>query len=253
MNSIRQRQWRTGVRMMHPVRARLSRMAAGWLASTVAVVAAAEASRAPGNTLQPLAGLHEEVVLPDVTLNGRRIQLTRFVDRRPPGVLRALVQSQWAQRPTPVHALEREEWLVLVQAVGTSVETIELRARGTGTEGRRARLSLPDPAMADASAWLEEALPVDCRVLRRLTHRDGGRSMTTVVAVSAATAASLSQRLLSSFARQGFLHQPDSTPSYVGAGGSLRFLRRGNQELALAISEQAGERAIVLHWGRTGR
>jgi hypothetical protein len=239
--------------MVHPAGRGLLRMAAAWLAAMAAVVSAAQAAPTPGEDLQPLAGLHEEVVLPGVTLNGRRIDLNRFVDRRPPRVLQELVQTQWTRRPAPVHVLEREGWLVLVQAVGTSVETMELRAHGTGTEGRRLRLSLPDPRIADASAWLEDALPAGCRILRRLTHRDGERSMTTLVAVSTATAASLSRRLLATFARQGFQHQPDGSPSFVGTGGSLQFLTRGNQELALAISEQAGERAVVLHWGRTGR
>ena len=215
-------------------------------------VGAVEARPSPEG-LEPLAGLHEEVVFKGVTLNDRRLDLNRFVDRRPPQVLREVVRSLWSQRPAPVHALEREGWLVLVQAVGASIETLELRAWGAGTEGRRARLSRPDPDLVDASAWLEKALPAGCRVLRRITHRDGDRRVTTVVAISAGTAAGLSRRLLAHLERHGFRHEPRGTPSFEGAAGSLQFLIRDREELALAISVRGDEQAIVMHWGRTVR
>jgi hypothetical protein len=222
----------------------------GWHA---VMVAATEAHPSSDGGLEPLAGLHEEVVLQGVTLNDRRLDLNRFVDHRPPHLLREMVRTLWSRRPAPVHALEREGWLVLVQAVGTSVETMELRARGAGTEGRRARLSPPDPDLVETAAWLEGALPAGCRVLRRITHRDGERRLTTLVAVCATTAAGLSHRLLSVLQRHGFRQPPRATPSFDSAAGSLQFLSRGREELALAIIEQAGERAVVLHWGRADR
>jgi hypothetical protein len=190
---------------------------------------AAAARPSADDGLEPLAGLHEEVVLKGAAL------------------------EVWSQRPAPVHSLERDGWLVLVQAVGTSIETVELRASGTGTEGRRARLSRPDPDIAEASAWLEEALPDGCRVLRRVTHLDGERRMTTLVAVSSSSGASLSRRLLANLQRHGFRHGQRHAPSFAGAAGSVQFLVRGREELALAISESGDKQAIVMHWGRAVR
>ena len=245
--------WQCSARMSRRGRLRALSVAAAWLGWSAVLVGAAEAKPSSFDGLEPLAGLQEEVVLQGVTLNDRRLDLNRFVDRRPPQMLRELVRSLWSQRPAPVHALERDGWLVLVQAVGTSVETMEMRAWGAGTEGRRARLSRPDPVLVGASTWLEDALPDGCRVLRRITHRDGDRRLTTLVAVSPTSAGSLSQHLLANLQRHGFRQQSRGTPSLDSPTGSLQFLTRGPEELALAISERAGERAIVMHWGRAGR
>ena len=220
---------------------------------SAAPVGAAGGRPYPVGGLEPLAGLQEEVVLEGVTLVDRRLDLNRFLDRRPPQELREVVRSLWSQRPAPVHALERGGWLVLVQAVGAAIETLELRAEGTGTEGRRARLSRPDPDLVDASAWLEDALPDGCRVLRRITHRDGDRLMTTLVAIGAGPATDLSRSLRTNLRRHGFRDEPGRTPSFGSANGSLQFLVREREELALAVSESGQEQAIVMHWGRTGR
>ena len=245
--------WQSWARMGRRVRLRGLSVGAAWLSWSAVLIGAAEANPSPNDGLEPLAGLHEEVVLQGATLNDRRLDLNRFVDRRPPQMLRELVRSLWSQRPAPVHALERDGWLVLIQAVGKSVETMEMRAWGTGTEGRRVRLSRPDPDLVEASTWLEEALPDGCRVLRRITHRDGDRRLTTLVAVSPTTAGSLSQRLLANLQRHGFRQQSRGIPSFGSPSSLLQFLTRGREELALAISERDGERAIVMHWGRAGR
>jgi hypothetical protein len=211
-----------------------------------------QADAASGGGLQPLPGLREEVVLQGAVLGDRRLDVNRFVDARPPAVLREAVRAYWARRPAPVHAMEHEGWLVLVQATGRSVETIETRPRGSGAEGRHTRLSRLESATVDASAWLEQALPAGSRVLRRITHQDGARRLTTLVALSDRPAANLSRVLHKTLARHGFRHQPRSMPSFGGATGSLQVLARGSEDLAMAISEQAGERAIVMHWGRAG-
>jgi hypothetical protein len=228
-------------------------LAAACLAATAAAGAATQAGPALDDSLEAVPGLREEVVLRGATVAGRRLDLNRFIDPRSPAALQDAVRAAWAPRPAPVHALHRDGWLVLVQAVGAAVETIEIRVRGSGSEGRHARLSRPDPEAIAASGWLEDALPAGSRVLRSIMHRDGDRRMTTVVAVSTRPAAVISQGLLASLRRHGFHERPRGTPSFSGAGGSLQFLARGSEELAMAISEQAGERAIVLHWGRAGR
>ena len=181
--------------------------------------------------------------------------MNRFEDRRSPKNVIADVRLLWAERPAPVHQLERDGWLVLVQAVGQAIETIEIRARGAGAQGRRSRLSREhaggiDADVIDTSDWLEQVLPPGSRVLDRITHRDGDRRMTTVVATSASPVDRLAQGVITALARHGFAQPARGTTSFRGAGGVAQFLVRGSEELALTISEQEGQRALVMHWGR---
>jgi hypothetical protein len=206
--------------------------------------------------LPALANLHEEIVMDGTVINGNRMHLSRFVDRRSPPVLLAQIHGIWAQRPAPLHRFARDGWLVLTQVVGSSVETVEIRARGDGSEGRRTRLARLDGSRADPlndSAWLEEALPQGSKVLDHVTHSDGGRAMSTLVAVTSATAEAVSLELLAEFVRRGFASQPRHAPSFKADAGLVHFLARGSEDLALTISEQQSQRTLVIHWGRSQR
>ena len=230
---------------------RLRTRAAAFGAAMTGVLLGSGPAASADAGLQPIPGLHEEVVLHGAIVNGRRLHLNRFVDQRPPEVLRQAVEASWERRPAPLHGFARDGWLVLVQAVGPAFETIEIRARAAGSEGRRSLLSRPDPDAGAISRWLDEALPPGSRVLDRITHRDGNRRMTTVVAMSALSADALSRSMLAELGRQGFATRPRHMPSFSGVSGQVQFLARGREDLALTISEQGGERAIVMHWGRT--
>jgi len=219
------------------------------VATLAALLGPGPASALSRAGLEPIPGLREEVVMQGAIVNGWRLHLNRFVDQRPPEALRQAVEASWARRPAPLHGFARDGWLVLVQAVGPAFETIEIRARAAGSEGRRSLLSRPDAG--DASGWLDEALPPGSRVLDRITHHDGDRRMTTLVATSAMPADALSRSMLASLGRQGFAIRPRGMPSFSGATGRVQFLARGREDLALTISEQGGERAIVMHWGRS--
>jgi hypothetical protein len=213
------------------------------------------ASAVDRNRLEPIAGLREEVMLRGAAVQGGHLDLNRFEDRRSPEQVIEEVRLLWAGRPAPVHQLERDGWLVLVQAVDQAIETIEIRAQGAGAQGRRSRLSRGQPVGIDADAidtsdWLEQVLPPGSRVLDRITHRDGGRRMTTVVATSSNPVDRLAQSVITALARHGFVQPERGTTSFKGAGGVAQFLVRGSEELALTISEQEGQRALVMHWGR---
>jgi hypothetical protein len=86
-------------------------------------------------------------------------------------------------------------------------------------------------------------------VLDRISHDDDGRRMTTIVATTFASATEASAELVSMFQRKGFTVQPRISPSFVGEGLAF-FLARGAEDIAVTVSEHAGRRAMVVHWGR---
>jgi hypothetical protein len=198
------------------------------------------------------AGLKEEVVLSDALVDGNRLDLTRFTDARAPWAVLAAVRSAWSLRPAPLQEDARNGWHTLTQAVGEAVEILEVReAAAGGSEGRRSRWRRAPSGAAEAGAWLAAALPPGSRVLQQLAHRDGGREMTTVVAVTEVAMASASRQVVAALARVGFGRSPRASPSFsAGAGGEAFFLTRRAEEVAVTVSEVDGRRAVVIHWGR---
>jgi hypothetical protein len=194
-------------------------------------------------------GLRQEAVLSGVGVDGRTLDLNRFVDARSSEALGEEVRRIWSRRQAPVHSSVRNGWLVLAQVVGSSVEMLELRARGSGSEGRWSRLRRAD-GRADDTAWLDDALPQGSRILNRLHHDDGGRRMTTLVAVTPAVAAAASEQLVANLRRSGFTLDSHGAPSFAGAGLAF-FVARGSEDIAITVSEHDAQRALVLHWGRS--
>lgn len=224
------------------------------VAAAVTIAAAAEGAGAAGigavSGLQPLAGLREEVLLAGAVVGSSRLDVHRFVDERSPEVLRAEIRTAWSGRPAPVHGFGRDGWLVLVQVDGAAVETVEMRANGAGTQGRRSRLARDAAGSSDTSAWLVDVLPRGSRVLERMSHLDGGRRMTTLVALTSSSAAVAWQELVAALGRKGFGSSPGTSPSFVGREGAVRFFARAGDEIAVTMSELDGQRALVMHWGR---
>ncbi len=198
------------------------------------------------------AGLAEEVLLSGTAINGFRLDLTRFSDPRPGPVLLAEVRRIWSQRAAPIQRVEQDGWSRLVQVDGNTIETFEVRpsTAGAGTQGRRSRLRKDDRVPDDD--WMQRALPAGSRVLNRIGHQDGERHMTTLVAVTSASSATASQELTLALAQVGFRGPQRGSPSFEGEGRAM-FLARGPEDLAVTVSEHAGQRAIVMHWGRAKR
>jgi hypothetical protein len=222
------------------------------MAMTAGLASAAHAAGDAG--LRPLAGLQEEVVLSGMAIGDYRLELNRFTDPRPVALLLAEVRRTWSQRPAPIQSAARDGWTTLTQLAGDAVEVFEVRpARvGDGVEGRRSRWRKGDAGLADSGAWLERALPVGSRVIDRVGNRDGNRQVTTLVAVTPVTTEAASQVLASALARSGFSRDLRLAPSFHDAG-LAQFFARGTEDLAVSISEHAGQRAIVMHHGRVVR
>jgi hypothetical protein len=230
-------------------------MSAGQALGLSAVVVAGEAPLPGPPGLAPLAGVREEVVLARTLVGGNRLQVSRFADARLPEPLLQEVRLLWSQRPAPIHRSLREGWHTLMQLDGSSLETFAVRATGTGVEGRRSRLSKGDGGEQEASDWLLSVLPAGSSVIGRIGHADGGRGMTTLVAVTAASLAKASSDMSLALRRHGFRSgtQPSFATAAEGLPGKTMFFERAGQDVAVSIIEHVGERAVVMHWGRAIR
>ena len=200
------------------------------------------------------AGLTEEVLLSGTAINGYRLDLTRFSDPRPGSVLLAEIRRIWSQRAAPIQSVDQDGWSRLVQVDGNTIETFEVRpaTAGSGTQGKRSRLRKDDRVPLPGDDWMQRALPAGSRVLNRIGHQDGERHMTTLVAVTSASSATAAQELTLALAQVGFRGPQRGSPSFEGEGRAM-FLARGHEDLAVTVSEHAGQRAIVMHWGRAKR
>ena len=217
-------------------------VAAGWTAWP------AEASGQRALDAAP-AGLREEVVLAGALVGRNRLDLNRFADPRSPEAVAKAVEAAWSDRSAPVRRDTRAGWLTLVQAVDDAVEVLEVRAapRG-GSEGRRSRWQGAGPGTEPSGAWLEGILPPGSQVLQRVTHRDGGRQTTTLVALTASGLSAAAGQVAAALARAGFARPLRALPTYRGHGEAF-FMQRRREEVAVTVSELDGRRAVVLHWG----
>ena len=161
----------------------------------------------------------------------------------------AAVEAAWSDRPAPLRRDDGAGWSRLVQAVDDAVEVLEVRAapRG-GSEGRRSRWRGAGRRAVPSGAWLEAVLPPGSQVLNRVTHRDGGRLTTTLVALTDASLSSAARELKAALGRVGFNRPTPAFPAFSGHGEAFFLLRR-REEVAVTVSEVDGRRAVVLHWG----
>lgn len=233
----------------------MAALAAGGGTASGTDIAAGNSSSMPvaaelASPLRGLRNLRQEVVLAGAIVNGNRLDLNRFVDARPAEVLEEAVKVIWSRRPAPIHRIERDGWLIMTQVTGAAIETVELRPAGLQTEGRWSRLRKGDGGLGQASAWLEAALPPGSRVLNRVVHEDGGRRLATLVASTVAGAADASEAVAFSLRNRGFRIASRNSPS-LSEGGRAFFFSRASEEVAVTVSEHAGQRAVVMHWGST--
>jgi hypothetical protein len=214
-----------------------------------ACTAGAVVASAPGALEPAPAGLREEVVLAGALVGRNWLALNRFEDPRSPEAVLKAVEAAWSDRPAPIRRDSRAGWLTLVQAVDEGVEVLEVRAapRG-GSEGRRSRWQGLGPGADPSGAWLENILPAGSQVLQRLTHRDGGRLTTTLVALTGTSVPTAAGQVAAALERAGFARSSRAVPAFRGHGEAF-FLVRRREEVAVTVSELDGRRAVVLHWG----
>lgn len=219
------------------------------VASILFSASAIAGNRSSDFALTTLAGLREEVVLSGAVIHGNRLDMSRFRDTRSAPMLLDEVRRIWSQRPAPIEVVAHDGWFTMTQAVGATIESFEVRPAGPGAEGRRIRWHRNASRPTDDLKWLEQALPSGSRVLERVSHRDGGRQMTTLVALSTKDVRIAGLALASALKQNGFGNGPLRMPSFPD-GGMVFFMARGPEEIAVTISEHEGQRAIVMHWGR---
>jgi len=198
-----------------------------------------------------IPGLQESSLLSEAVVAGGSISLTRFTDTRSADRLAADVADAWRRAEPPVMQAQRGGWRTLTRLDGSVVETIELRPVATGSEGRRIRWrgAAGDGDGIESAGWIASLLPAGSRTELPVTHRDGGRLMTTIVATTAASLGAIEARLRAGLRREGF-REITPSPDVPGRTGSARVVVRGTEELAVTVSDHAGYRAVVLHWGR---
>lgn len=215
----------------------------------IACIAGAVAASEPRPLPPAPAGLREEVVLAGARVGRNWLALNRFEDPRSPQAVLEAVEASWSDRPAPIRRDTRAGWLTLVQAVDDEVELLEVRAapRG-GSEGRRSRWQGAGQGGEPSGSWLEDILPAGSQVLQRLTHRDGGRQTTTLVALTGSSVATAAGQVATALERAGFARPSRAVPAFRGRGEAF-FLARQREEVAVTVSELDGRRAVVLHWG----
>lgn len=224
---------------------------ADWILAVFAPVVGLGLSTADAQRLsdQAPAGLREEVVLSNAQVGTSRLSLSRFRDPRAPQDVIDAVTSAWSARAAPIRRDDRDGWLGVVQAVGDFVEVLQVQAgRDGGSVGRRARWRGTPGGSAAAGGWLDDVLPAGSQVLQRIAHDDPGRRTATVVALTGLGPAAAVRHVTTALERLRFIRPPRGVPTFQGKGEAV-FLQRGQEEVALTVSELDGRRAVVLHWG----
>ncbi len=201
----------------------------------------------------------EEAMLPGSEIGDAIFEVSRFSDRRELATLVEQVRQAWAADGSRIMQSRRDEWVTLTRAIGSGVETVEIRTSGLRSEGRIVSVAARSGSYRDPSGdWLRAALADAEEPQRPVTHRDAGRTLTTRVAWTEATAEFAIRALTRELNRHGFraaalppiASQPaDRHLPAAGASRALLMTRRG-EEVAITVSEHGSRRAVVLHWGR---
>jgi len=210
--------------------------------------------------------VRQEVVMSAAAIDGHTITTHRFRSPRPPEPLLADLRQRWRSEGLPVVETRHGDWTILSVRDATGMHTVQMRGTAAGTEGlssrwvrEAARAAVVAPA-GDAGAaeppvlrWLGD----DARVIRRVTHRDQGRSAVTVVAlvVDDAERAALGLReraRAAGFEEDPALGLPAARAAWYRGGpatpGLALAFRRGREEVVATLSVHRDDTALVLHW-----
>ena len=93
------------------------------------------------------------------------------------------MRERWRNERVPVVEARSGDWLMLSVRSGQGIETVQVRATASGTEGLRSRWTpmRESQGAAPAASHLLDWLPSSSRLLRRIDHHDPGREAATVV------------------------------------------------------------------------
>ena len=204
-----------------------------------------------------------ELVMSAAGVDKHAVTTHRFFSHEAPEAVLAPMREQWRTQGVPVVEARSGDWLMLSVQAGQGIETVQVRATASGTEGLRSRWvpARDSQGSALATSHLLEWLPSASRLLRRIDHHDPGREAATLVALVEASPAAAASHLRASAQAAGFVADPASgMPAqraawYRGgdaasATGAALALRRGGETVVATVSAHRGATAVVMHWSQ---
>lgn len=197
----------------------------------------------------------EAIVLQDSVMADGRLSLSHLEWQGSVEDAMQTLERQWsASEPLPMRS-EREGWQVITHLDGDVIESIELRERQPGlVEGRRIRWksdARAAQALRDDERWFRALLPARVTIQPPIRHEDGGRLGSTLVAFSDDMLLRLDAWIDRKLQRQGYqkMNLPMADQP-AKAAGQVSLYARGQEEIALTVSREAGRQVVVLHWRR---
>jgi len=204
-----------------------------------------------------------ELVMSAAGIDKHAVTTHRFASHEAPEAVLAPLRERWRNERVPVVEARSGDWTILSIRSGQGIETVQVRATASGTEGLRSRWvpARESQGSAPAASHLLEWLPSSSRLLRRIDHHDPGREAATLVALVEASPAAAASHLRASAQAAGFVADPASgMPAqraawYRGgdaasASGEALALRRGGETVVATVSAHRGATAVVMHWSR---
>jgi hypothetical protein len=195
-------------------------------------------------------------------LDGHLVTTHRFSSTQPPDRLADELRARWQAEGKRFVESRRGEWHLLSTRRGDTIESLQLRARGEGSEGLHSLWQpdadwTEDPVSRERRAMhglLRRWLPSSAVPIRELIHRDGERFVATMVATGGEPEAVMAAVLQRNLTAVGFIADPVPQPGDARGlrrtkGRALAF-RRDGEELVATLAAHRGETAIVLHWSR---
>lgn len=208
--------------------------------------------------------VRQELVMSAAAMDSHTVTTHRFRSASPPAALLDAMRERWRAQGTVFVESHSGDWTVLSVREDGTLRTIQVRATAAGSEGLSSQW-LParrrpegDDAAGGSPAPLADWLPVEARVLRRISHRDVGRDAATVVAIVPSSVAGAADALRRHARAAGFADDPAiAMPAgraawFRGgdaAGGQALAFRRGREEVVATVTAHRDGTGVVLHWG----
>ena len=204
-----------------------------------------------------------ELVMSAAAFDKHAVTTHRFSSHEAPDQVLAPMRERWRNQGVPVVEARSGDWMMLSVRSGQGIETVQVRATASGTEGLRSRW-VPARDSQDsvpAASHLLDWLPSSSRLLRRINHHDPGREAATLVALVEASPSAAASHLRTSAQAAGFVADPASgMPAQRAAwyrggdaasgSGEALALRRGGETVVATVSAHRGATAVVMHWSQ---
>ncbi|MDO4637456.1 MAG: hypothetical protein Q4B13_07910 [Lautropia sp.] len=195
---------------------------------------------------------HEQVIMKDTLVPGGRVSISQFESSLSVDDALRMIEDDWSSTLLPPMRSHHDGWQVITHLDGSVVESIELHTDGGGLYGRRVRWSVDshDAASLDADAqWFQRLLPGTARPMPVISHLDGGRRASTLVACADDSVVRLDHWVGHRLLRLGY--------QMISEGGGessqspvVSLYSRDGEEIALSVSREGARQFLVMHWRR---